>query len=143
MAKYVRERVFLARLSIIGSPILILIGIICFIVVNWQVGLTFIALAILNFLLSSVLLQRYIDKREKELGTFIDVKKIRWCKTCRYYKKVKGYENIALLSDDMIELDMIPCKIAADTQSVWEIHFHKETGDRTLYPKDCPKWESK
>lgn len=143
MSRYVRERIFLSRLGFIGTPILILISIICFIVVNWQIGVLFIVLGILNGVISSVMLQRFITKRDKELGTYIDVKKIKWCKTCKHFKKIRNYEAVATLSEEMIENSKIPCRILDHTYPTWEEHFATELGQRTLYPKNCPRWEKK
>ncbi len=68
-------------------------------------------------------------------------KEIQWCKTCKYCKTVKEYEDELWLSEKMIPDSDIPCKKFDNTQDVWIEYFNLPAGKRTLYPKRCQKWE--
>jgi len=74
---------------------------------------------------------------------YINPKKIRWCKTCKYFEKIKGYEENLWLSGGMIKDSEVPCKILNKTKELWVNYFQVEKGKRTLYPKDCSEWVRK
>lgn len=102
-----------------------------------------IAIAIIVGVFSYVGHNYYITKWQKELGTYVDRKRIRWCKTCAHFSKVGKYENELWQSEEMIEDAEIPCKILNDTKLVWTEYFNAEVGKRTWYPKNCEKWTAK
>jgi len=73
----------------------------------------------------------------------IKPEEIKWCKTCKYFKKIKDYEEKLFLSEKMINDSEIPCGISAETRELWRDYFQTEKGRRTLYPKNCQKWVKK
>lgn len=77
---------------------------------------------------------------------YINPKKIQWCKTCKYFKKIKGYKEKLFklwLSEGIIKDSEIPCKILNETRELWINYFQTENRERTLYPRNCPKWTKK
>lgn len=143
LSLYIRRRKFFAKLFGLGIPLFIIVSIISFIFINWQIGVLFIAIAISAGVISHFGLKYFLTKRDKELGTYVDAKKIQWCKTCKHFNKVKNYENALWLSKVMIRDSEIPCKILHDTRPVWTKYFDLEIGQRTLYPKNCERWSRK
>jgi hypothetical protein len=145
MSSYVRERKFFAK-SFLGVPLLLFFSIISFIFVDWKTGILFIAMAIVTGIISYFGLEYFCKKRDKKLGTYVDVKSIQWCKTCKHFKKVKSYgKTIDGLwrSEQMIKDSEIPCKVLQKTQAVWMGYFNMKPSQRTLYPKNCKEWAQK
>jgi len=68
---------------------------------------------------------------------------VKWCKTCKYFKKIKDYEEKLFLSEEMINDFEIPCKILNKTKRLWINYFWTRKRERTLYPKNCQKWVKK
>lgn len=66
LQKYDRPIVFYSRLGVL-SPLLILIGIICFFVVGWQTGVLFIVVALVLVSSSYSVVRYLVTKRDKEL----------------------------------------------------------------------------
>lgn len=143
LSTYNRELKFFVKLIWPGIPLLIFFSIISFIFVDWQTGVLFIAIAIFAGMVSYFGLEYFRTKKEKKLGTYVDVKNIQWCKTCKYYKKVKSYKNELWQSQEIVGDSEIPCKILNDTKAVWAEFFNMESGQRTLYPKNCERWTKK
>ena len=72
------------------------------------------------------------------------VKDIRWCRTCKHYRKVPEYEDTMKglwKKESMPRSDKLPCKIALETSQVWEAYYETEPKSRALFPKDCPFFE--
>jgi len=82
-------------------------------------------------------------KRDKREGTFVDTKKIQWCRTCKHHIKIDGYEFESGKSNAYNELDKIPCRISNKTKETWDNYFNVTPMDRKLYPDDCLLWEKK
>ncbi len=110
---------------------------------NWKISLSGVVLSIVIAILSESIRKSTITRREKREGAYVDTKKIEWCRTCKYLKKVKGYEDDLWQSDQISDNDKIPCKIYPETKDVWTDYFNKPKEERTLYPKNCPKWSKK
>lgn len=74
----------------------------------------------------------------------VNAKKIEWCRTCKYYRKVREYEDVMTglwRETSMPRSDKLPCTIALETVHVWEAYYDAELGSRTLFPRDCPHYE--
>ncbi len=85
-----------------------------------------------------------IQKTEAlESMSYINPKKILWCKTCKHFEKIKNYEEKLSLSEKIIKDSEIPCKILNKTRILWIDYFQTESGERALYPKNCPEWIKK
>jgi len=71
---------------------------------------------------------------------------IKWCKTCKYYRKSREYEAIPKglwRSEAMPRSDRLPCGIALETAGVWGQFYELEPRSRTLFPKDCEFFEKR
>jgi hypothetical protein len=126
--------------SILVVPIAILI---CFIY-NWKFGIGLAVIAVITLLISDKIKRGVLTQRQKREGTWIDKKKIQWCKNCRHYRKIKGWEDSAngLWSRESIpEQGNLPCRIIQETMDIWHAYYSLERNHRTLYPKECPKIE--
>lgn len=143
LSLYVRQRRFLPRFGCLGTPLLIVFGIISFVVFGWQVGIPVIATAACFGIFSWFYHSYYITKWEKELGTHGDEEKIKWCRTCAHFRRIEGYEDRLWQSEEMIGDSEIPCKGVLDARPVWEAYFGTERRGRSLYPKNCEKWTRK
>lgn len=145
-------------IKIIGN-LLFFAGLIGFFSYGWEVGTSCIILGIVfNVAFYGVLgSERVRGKRErldaqfaKEHGLFsfhstkyVDPSKIRWCKTCKHYRKVRRYEKSLVglwTSEKMISDSDIPCKILDEVRDVWESYYALPRRKRFLFPKDCFKW---
>ena len=69
----------------------------------------------------------------------VDPKTLRWCKTCRHYRKVRRWSD-RFGENGPLPPDELPCRIPDQTRDVWDRYFRLSSSYRTLYPKDCPKW---
>jgi len=138
---FLKERLFFSRASFILP--LFIIGSIVLIFFNRHWGLigliVFIALEAICLKLTGY----YVKKRDIACGTYVDTRNIRWCKTCKNYRKVKKYDSILdgiWRNEQLPDSSHIPCRIVEDTIDVWKSFFALGSEDRTLFPKDCPKW---
>lgn len=122
------------------SILLFLFSLISFLFLDWKISLTGIVASISIAVISERIQNRSLEREAKREGTYVDVKKIKWCKTCKYYKKVKGYEDHLWQQDEISSANKIPCKIYDETKDVWTAYFNKPIEERTLYPNNCPKW---
>lgn len=68
------ERKLYTRFAWFDTSILIVLSIIFFVFVNWQIGLVFAIAAVSVGLISYARLKHYLDKRVKELRRQVDVK---------------------------------------------------------------------
>lgn len=71
-------------------------------------------------------------------------KDINWCRSCRHHRKVSEYEDSmnGLWHEDSIpRSDKLPCKIVLETSIVWEAYYETEPKARSLFPKNCPRFE--
>ena len=136
------EKLFFSR-AVFVLPLFIL-GSIVLIFFNWRMGLFGLIIFIILEVLSIKLLSHYKKKTGIAVGTYaVDPRNIRWCKTCKNYRKVRKYENIAdgmWTNQQLPDSSCIPCKIINETTDVWKDFFMLDRKDRTLFPKDCPKW---
>ena len=137
-----REKLFFSR-AIFILPLFIL-GSIVLIFFNWRMGLFGLIIFVILEALSVKLLSHYKKKTRIALGTYVvDPRHIRWCKTCKNYRKVRKYDDILngiWTNEQLPDNSCIPCKIINETIDVWKDFFMLDSKDRTLFPKDCPKW---
>ena len=71
-------------------------------------------------------------------------KEIRWCRTCKHYRKVPEYEDTMKglwHEKSMPRSDKLPCKIALETSNLWEAYYETDPKSRSLFPKDCQLFE--
>lgn len=68
-------------------------------------------------------------------------KDIDWCRSCRHYRKVSEYEDSMHGEDSIPRSDKLPCKIVLETSMVWEAYYEAEPKARSLFPKNCPRFE--
>lgn len=71
-------------------------------------------------------------------------KDINWCRSCRHHRKVSEYEDSmsGLWHEESIpRSDKLPCKIVLETSIVWEAYYETEPKARSLFPKNCPRFE--
>jgi hypothetical protein len=69
------ERKLNARFAWFDTSILLVLSIIFFVFVNWQIGLVFVIAAAAVGLISYARLKHNLDKRVRELGRSVDVKR--------------------------------------------------------------------
>lgn len=129
--------------SFLLSILLFLFSLISFLFLDWEISLTCVAVSIGIAILSEIIKNKSLKREAKRKGTYVDTKKIEWCRTCKHHKKVKDYEDNLWQLDKINDIYKIPCKIYQETKNVWTAHFNKPKEERTLYPKDCPKWTKK
>ena len=73
-----------------------------------------------------------------------DPTSMRWCKTCRHYRRIKDWDGKLLyMLAEMPTADLLPCGIPYETRDVWLGFFALEWQQRSLFPKNCPNWQSK
>ena len=139
------EKLFFSR-AIFVLPLFIL-GSIVLIFFNWRMGLFGLIIFIILEVLAIKLLSHYKKKTGIAVGTYaVDPRNIRWCKTCKNYRKVKKYDSILdgiWRNEQLPDSSHIPCRIVEDTIDVWKSFFALGSENRTLFPKDCPKWTKK
>jgi len=112
--------------------------------------MTFILSPITFFLATIFLLPIYfildiIFPLKNEEG-YVDPQKIQWCKTCKYFKKNKKYEetiNGLWRNETMPNKELIPCKEFDKTKEIWENYYNLNQSERTLYPKNCNFWKKR
>ena len=93
---------------------------------------------------SEMIKKQSLVREQKREGTYVDPKKIKWCKTCKHFKKIKEYADIidgTWREKTMPEGSQIPCQIFSKTVNVWKDYFNLESNKRAIYPKDCSFWE--
>jgi len=133
------KAIFILPLFILGSIVLIFF--------NWRWGLSGLIIFIVLEAISIKLLSHYKKKTRIAVGTYVvDPHNIRWCKTCKNYRKVKKYDDIAdgiWINGQLPDSSYIPCKIIDETMDIWKRFFALDREKRTLFPKDCPKWTKK
>lgn len=136
-----KEKLFFSY-AICILPFFIL-GSIVLIFFNWRWGLFGLIIFIVLEAISIKLLSHYKKKTRIAVGTYVDTHNIRWCKTCKSYRKVKKFDDIAdgiWANEQLPDSSYIPCKIIDETIGVWTSFFALDRENRTLFPKDCPKW---
>lgn len=142
---YHSEISFLTKCSFLFLPLLLLISFV-WIFFNWKVGLSATAILFVAEIVSIKLQGYLIKQREIKCGTYVDTKALVWCKTCRHFRKDKGYSdsiNGAWRSETLPKPELLPCKIADKSLDTWKAYFMLEMGKRTLYPNNCSQWEKK
>lgn len=78
------------------------------------------------------------------LKSDVQVKEIKWCRTCKHHRKVSDYEEIMKglwRETSMPRSDKLPCKIVLETTQVWKTYYETEPKLRSLFPKECPQYE--
>jgi hypothetical protein len=137
--EYYFERQFLAKVGCLTPILGFIVAIIGFVFWGWKICLLVIAITIGITFLSSTVLQKLIDKMWLKKG--IDTKNLQWCKTCKYFRKIKDWEFKNHYSKEMLSEDKIPCQIFTKTKDVWLKFFNTPEMEKTLYPKNyCPQW---
>jgi len=108
---------------------------------------SFIVLPIIGFLmvpitlLLSIPLDLLFPLKDKS-----DPEKIAWCRTCVHHRKSKEFEDTfkgLWRSEAMPRSDKLPCNIPLETAATWQQYFATPHSERTLFPKDCPSYESR
>ena len=87
-----------------------------------------------------------LDEAMKELAKIagvIDTDKLEWCKTCKYYRVKKEYEDNLWMSPTMLVDDYLPCNMLNKTRDVWGKQFSIPSEQRSWFPKYCHKWKKK
>lgn len=80
-------------------------------------------------------------KKEKDTS-----REERWCKSCKYYRKSREYENTMKglwRSPVLPQTDKLPCRIVSQTSGVWGRYFESEQRTRSLFPRECSFFERK
>jgi hypothetical protein len=122
---------------------LFLFSIISFLFLDWKISFAGIVISIVIAILSETIKKQSLKREEKREGSYVDTSKIKWCKTCKQFKKVKDYEDNLWQLEKITDTYKIPCKIYPQTKDVWSAYFKKQKEKRTLYPKNCPEWTKK
>jgi hypothetical protein len=90
--------------------------------------------------------QHYAKKRDKITGDYVDTKAIRWCRTCRFHRKSRPYEDIykgAWTLPVMPDVATLPCSNLAQAHAVWVEYYAHPPRERALFPKTCTFWTAK
>lgn len=69
---------------------------------------------------------------------------LRWCRTCKHYRKSREYEetfNGAWAAEKMPRSDLLPCKIVMEAIDTWSEFYGRERSEKTLFPKNCARFE--
>lgn len=85
-----------------------------------------------------------LNKALKELAKkarAVDTDKLEWCKTCKYYRARKEYEDNLWMSPTMLVDNYLPCNILNKTRDVWEKQFSIPWEQRSWFPKYCHELE--
>ena len=131
---------FYVRITKFGL-LLFLLCLISFLFIKWEQSIIGLITSLLILISSYKLSQSTIKKRLKREGSYIDVKKLKWCKNCRHLKKTEFSKNGFLFVEEIVDIEKIPCKIYNDTNKLWADYFNLPTGERAIFPKQCTKWE--
>jgi len=67
--------------------------------------------------------------------------KFKWCKNCKYYKKVNQWSLNFSHCKNMPDSSRIPCKKIGKTKDIWKKYFKTKPDYRKLFPDYCPKWK--
>jgi len=137
--EYFFERQALAKLGC-STPLWgFIIAIIAYVFWGWKACLVVVGITILLTVYFSTLLQHFVNKMWAKKG--MDPKNLKWCKTCKNYRKRKDWEFKLHYSKELLSEDKIPCRIFLQTKEVWERYFATPEGEKTLYPKNyCTLW---
>ncbi len=120
------------------SILLFLVSLLAFIFIDWRVGLTGVLASISIGFISEKIKMNTL----KSADDYVDPKQIIWCKTCKYYRKIKGYEDDLWQQENLpSDSAKIPCEKYSETQELWSNYFSMPTAERALYPKECPSWK--
>lgn len=142
---FAKERSLFTKLGCIWFPALILIsGIMLFF--NFRIGLLCLAVGVILEIVVIRLQGYFVKKSNIECGTYVDPKKIQWCKTCKYFKKVKNFDDLVRglwREKAMPNQENIPCKIFEKTKEIWKGYFDLEENKRATYPRNCTFWEKR
>jgi hypothetical protein len=73
-----------------------------------------------------------------------EAEKLPFCSRCMHFRKVKNWYGFpGLSSGDLPDLSLVPCKVAKDTEDVWQRYFQQPREERRLYPTDCPRFDKR
>lgn len=137
--EYYFERQSLAKLGCSTPFWGIIAAIIAYVFWGWKICLLVVGITIALTVFFMTSLEYFINQMWLRKG--IDVKNLRWCKTCKYFKKIKDWESKFHYSNEILEDNKIPCKILSQTKNIWERYFKTPQMQKTLYPKDyCDQW---
>jgi hypothetical protein len=70
----------------------------------------------------------------------VDTKSIAWCRNCKHFRKLKGYEDLIRgewRATTMPPSDRLPCTATELTASTWAGYYALDPPKRTLFPNDC------
>lgn len=137
------------KLLMAGSVLLLIL-------VGWKAAILsfLVGIALTIFSVSAVgrragVRDRLAGQFAKENGLFSlfsdrpEAHEITWCKNCTHFRKIKGWEGWDGLyrRDTMPAHDCLPCRILPQTEEVWARFFAVPSGQKRLYPTDCPCFE--
>ncbi len=91
-------------------------------------------------------MEHYRKRRDKETGDYVDTSAIRWCRTCRFFRRSRQYEDAykgAWTFPTMPEDEILPCRNLGQTREMWVAYYVLPRGKRTLFPKTCDRWTAK
>lgn len=105
-----------------------------------------VLVAMVAIVLWNAAVRHYSKKRDRMTGDYVDTKAIRWCRTCRFHRKVRSYEDSfkgAWTLPVMPDVSTLPCSNVAQTHAVWVEYYARPPRERALFPKNCPVWAGK
>jgi len=123
------------------SILIIVFFLILFVINKSTIFIYILLLSIFVCTVSFLGVEYFVRKRDKNFG--FDPSKYKWCKTCKYFKKVKNWDYKFSQSKEIVDSILIPCKIEDLTQEVWNKYFTMSPEERKLYPDFCDNWLKK
>jgi hypothetical protein len=110
---------------------------------DWRFGLATAVIGVATVMITDSKKKALLTQREKREGRWVDRSKIAWCKNCIHFRKIRGWEDTLWRMQTIPADSRLPCQIADQTRDVWQAYANLDSGQRTLYPKDCPKLKMK
>jgi len=131
-----------AATYIFSNTVLQVICVVIFLAVGGRFVLPWVMLLLTPiFIIVGVALGTATPKTDRN-----DLKQIRWCRNCRYYRQSLNYEDVIdgmWRAERLPSLDELPCKISDASLAVWEEYFDMTMNNRAMFPKTCPLFEKK
>lgn len=128
--------VFYSMLTFFGS-------IVSFFFLDWRISLLVLVVSLIVWLVADIVRHKASVKMEKIDGTNKMLGDLKWCRNCKHFKKVRGFEKHLWRSEAIKEMTDFPCKISDSTRDTWVSYFQLPPEKRAMYPKDCASWVKK
>lgn len=121
----------------------VLLSLLSFAVLDWKLSAAWFSSSVIAFVIAEK--KKNLTSKERSIreGTYVEVDKITWCKTCKHFRKIKDFESNLWSEEKLINEKNIPCKIYEQTVDTWKKYYQMQSGKRALYPKDCRMWQKK